>query len=173
MTPYGGVVPRPHADKLERWKQTEYLASACETGEVVLHKAGQTELDGFLTRFSLPARSVRFDPRGKRAVVTSDEVIAKVIDVKEPTKIQLLTGHSRSIREASWSPDGHFVVRGKGRQKESRGHSRCADFFPGTLHAPQTTSSVDGQIRVWQLDSGTEPTCVQVLDGLIKAENAE
>ncbi|KWU42267.1 hypothetical protein RHOSPDRAFT_36216 [Rhodotorula sp. JG-1b] len=124
---------------------TEYLASACETGEVVLHKAGQTELDGFLTRFSLPARSVRFDPRGKRAVVTSDEVIAKVIDVKEPTKIQLLTGHSRSIREASWSPDGHFV----------------------------TTSSVDGQIRVWQLDSGTEPTCVQVLDGLIKAENAE
>jgi chromosome transmission fidelity protein 4 len=37
----------------------------------------------------------------------------------------------------------------------------------------QTTSSVDGQIRVWQLDSGTEPTCVQVLDGLIKAENAE
>ncbi|GAA5860215.1 hypothetical protein JCM3774_000346 [Rhodotorula dairenensis] len=123
----------------------EYLASACETGEVVLHKAGQTDLDGFLTRFSLPARSVRFDPRGKRAVVTSDEVIAKVIDVQEPTKIQLLTGHSRSIREASWSPDGHFV----------------------------TTSSVDGQIRVWQLDSGTEPTCVQVLDGLIKAENAE
>ncbi|GAA5991557.1 hypothetical protein JCM10908_005761 [Rhodotorula pacifica] len=124
---------------------SEYLASACETGEVILHKAGQTELDGFLTRFSLPARSVRFDPRGKRAVVTSDEVIAKVIAVKEPTKIQLLTGHSRSIREASWSPDGHFV----------------------------TTSSVDGQIRVWQLDSGTEPTCVQVLDGLIKAENAE
>lgn len=91
--------------------QNEYLASAGETGEVVLHKAGQTELDGFLTRFSLPARSVRFDPRGKRAVVTSDEVIAKVIDVKEPTKIQLLTGHSRSVREASWSPDGHFVVR--------------------------------------------------------------
>ena len=95
----------------ERRQQSEYLASACETGEVVLHKAGQTELDGFLTRFYLPARSVSFDPRGKRAVVTSDEVIAKVIDVKEPTKIQLLTGHSRSIREASWSPDGHFVVR--------------------------------------------------------------
>lgn len=42
-----------------------------------------------------------------------------------------------------------------------------------TVPVPQTTSSVDGQIRVWQLDSGTEPTCVQVLDGLIKAENAE
>ncbi|GAA5997099.1 chromatin-binding protein CTF4 [Rhodotorula paludigena] len=123
----------------------EYLVSASETGQVVLHKAGTTELEGFLTRFSLPARSVRFDPRGKRAVVTSDEVIAKVIDVKDTTKVQILTGHSRSIREASWSPDGQFV----------------------------TTSSVDGSIRVWQLDAGTEPTCVQVIDGLITAEDAD
>ena len=37
----------------------------------------------------------------------------------------------------------------------------------------QTTSSVDGTIRVWQLDAGTEPTCVQVIDGLITAEDAE
>ncbi|BGP21985.1 chromosome segregation protein [Rhodotorula toruloides] len=124
---------------------TEYLCSASESGQVVLHKAGKTDLDGFLTRFSLPARSVRFDPRGKRAVVTSDEVIAKVVDVKEPTKVQILTGHARSIREASWSPDGQLV----------------------------TTSSTDGQIRVWQLDGGTEPTCIQVLDGLIKAEDAD
>ncbi|EGU12777.1 hypothetical protein RTG_00795 [Rhodotorula toruloides ATCC 204091] len=124
---------------------TEYLCSASESGQVVLHQAGKTDLDGFLTRFSLPARSVRFDPRGRRAVVTSDEVIAKVVDVKEPTKVQILTGHARSIREASWSPDGQLV----------------------------TTSSTDGQIRVWQLDGGTEPTCIQVLDGLIKAEDAD
>ncbi|KAL7344441.1 hypothetical protein BJY59DRAFT_718629 [Rhodotorula toruloides] len=124
---------------------TEYLCSASESGQVVLHQAGKTDLDGFLTRFSLPARSVRFDPRGKRAVVTSDEVIAKVVDVKEPTKVQILTGHARSIREASWSPDGQLV----------------------------TTSSTDGQIRVWQLDGGTEPTCIQVLDGLIKAEDVD
>lgn len=91
--------------------QNELVVSASESGQVVLHKAGSTDLEGFLTRFSLPARSVRFDPRGRRAVVTSDEVIAKVIDVKDTTKVQLLTGHSRSIREASWSPDGQFVVR--------------------------------------------------------------
>ncbi|GAA5892198.1 hypothetical protein JCM8208_001474 [Rhodotorula glutinis] len=123
----------------------DLFASASESGQVVLHKAGSTNLEGYLTRFSLPARSVRFDPRGKRAVVTSDEVIAKVIDVKDTTKVQILTGHSRSIREASWSPDGQFV----------------------------TTSSVDGTIRVWQLDAGTEPTCVQVIDGLITAEDAD
>ncbi|GAA5937684.1 hypothetical protein JCM3775_002099 [Rhodotorula graminis] len=123
----------------------DLFASASESGQVVLHEAGSTDLEGFLTRFSLPARSVRFDPRGKRAVVTSDEVIAKVIDVKDKTKVQVLTGHSRSIREASWSPDGQFV----------------------------TTSSVDGTIRVWQLDAGTEPTCVQVIDGIITAEDAD
>lgn len=43
-----------------------------------------------------------------------------------------------------------------------------ADISP-----PQTTSSTDGQIRVWKLDSGTEPTCLQVLDGLIKADESE
>ncbi|GAA5830484.1 hypothetical protein JCM11251_002486 [Rhodosporidiobolus azoricus] len=122
----------------------DFICSASESGQVVLHQAGTTEFEGFLTRFSCPARSVRFDAKGKRAVVTSDEIIAKVIDVKDTAKVQILTGHSRSIREASWSPDGHFV----------------------------TTSSVDGSIRVWQLDSGTEPTCVQVIDGLITAEEA-
>ncbi|GAA5971259.1 hypothetical protein JCM11641_008285 [Rhodosporidiobolus odoratus] len=123
----------------------DYLCSASESGQVVLHKAGTSEFEGFLTRFSLSARSVRFDPKGKRAVVTSDELIAKVVDAKDPTRVQMLTGHSRSIREASWSPDGQLV----------------------------TTSSVDGSIRVWQLDAGTEPTCVQVIEGLIKAENPE
>ncbi|BGP13072.1 DNA polymerase alpha accessory factor Mcl1 [Rhodosporidiobolus nylandii] len=123
----------------------EYLCSASESGQVVLHKAGTDEFEGFLTRFSLPARSVRFDAKGKRVVVTSDEIIAKVVDAKDPTKVQMLTGHSRSIREASWSPDGQLV----------------------------TTSSVDGSIRVWQLDAGTEPTCVQVIEGLIKAEESD
>jgi WD40 repeat protein len=39
------------------------------------------------------------------------EIIAKVIDIKDTTKVQILTGHTRSIREASWSPDGQLVVR--------------------------------------------------------------
>ncbi|GAA5856457.1 hypothetical protein JCM8547_008753 [Rhodosporidiobolus lusitaniae] len=122
----------------------DYLCSASESGYVVFHKAGTIDYEGNLTRFSLPARSVRFDAKGKRAVVTSDEILAKVIDVKDPSNVRLLTGHSHSVREASWSPDGQIV----------------------------TTSSTDGQIRVWQLD-GTEPTCVQVIDRLIKQEDSD
>ncbi|GAA5900425.1 hypothetical protein JCM6882_001243 [Rhodosporidiobolus microsporus] len=146
-----GEAPEPviidyHQDAVVSLSATnDFLCSASESGQVVLHKAGTTEFEGFVTRFSLPARSVRFDAKGKRVVVTSDEIIAKVIDAKDPTRVQMLTGHSRSIREASWSPDGQFV----------------------------TTSSVDGSIRVWQLDGGTEPTCVQVIDGLIKAEESD
>lgn len=81
--------------------------------------------------------------------------------------MQILTGHSRSIREASWSPDGQFVVRPVPRSIDTRAVRLML------MACPQTTSSVDGMIRVWQLDAGTEPTCVHVIDGLIPAEDAE
>ncbi|GAA5861876.1 hypothetical protein JCM1840_006861 [Sporobolomyces johnsonii] len=123
----------------------EYFCSTCESGQVALHKAGSKDLEGLVTRCSFPARSARFDPKGKRIAVTSDEIIVKVVDVKDTTKVQLLTGHKQSVREATWSPDGALL----------------------------TTCSTDGQIRVWQLDGGTEPTCIQAIDGLIKAEDAD
>ncbi|GAA6064056.1 hypothetical protein JCM10212_006792 [Sporobolomyces blumeae] len=122
--------------------------SSSEAGQVVVFKAGSKNLeDGFklLTRFSFPARSVRFDPKGKRIACTADDVIVKVVDVEDPTKVQLLTGHKQPVREASWSPSGSMI----------------------------TTSSTDGQVRVWKLDGGTEATCLQVLDGLVKADDPE
>ncbi|GAA6007939.1 hypothetical protein JCM11491_006549 [Sporobolomyces phaffii] len=127
----------------------EFWCSSSESGQVVLFKAGSKDVeDGFklVTRFSFPARSVRVDPKGgKRVACTADDVIVKIVNTDDTSKVQILAGHKQPVREASWSPDGNYL----------------------------TTSSTDGQIRVWKLDSGTEPTCLQVLDGLIKAEEAD
>ncbi|ORY88650.1 hypothetical protein BCR35DRAFT_350884 [Leucosporidium creatinivorum] len=85
-----------------------------------------------------------FRPQGKRIAVASDELIVKVIDAKDPLKVQLLPGHKKAVREATWSPDGSMLA----------------------------TSGSDGQIRIWEL-KGAEPTCIHVLDGIISAADPE
>jgi len=37
-------------------------------------------------------------------------LIVKVVDASDPLKIQLLAGHKRPVRAASWSPDGNHIV---------------------------------------------------------------
>ncbi|SCV67357.1 BQ2448_6003 [Microbotryum intermedium] len=120
----------------------EFMCSANESGAVVLHRHGvTTEMDSILTRCNAPVRSARFDPKGKKVAVASDDLIVKVVDINDPINgIQLLPGHRKGVREATWSPDGQLL----------------------------TTSGQDGQIRVWDLTSGSEPTCIQTLEGVIE-----
>ncbi|SCZ96534.1 BZ3500_MvSof-1268-A1-R1_Chr8-2g10273 [Microbotryum saponariae] len=120
----------------------DFVCSANESGLVVLHRHGViTEIDSILTRCSEPVRSARFDPKGQKIAVASDELIVKVIDINDPVNgIQLLPGHRKGVREATWSPDGQLL----------------------------TTSGQDGQIRVWDFTSGSEPTCIQTLEGVIE-----
>lgn len=39
------------------------------------------------------------------------ELIVKIIDVQDPLKVQLLAGHSKAVRSATWSPNGNYLVR--------------------------------------------------------------
>jgi chromosome transmission fidelity protein 4 len=47
---------------------------------------------------------------GADAWAGGSELIVKVIDVKDPLKVQLLAGHKKAVREATWSPDGSLLV---------------------------------------------------------------
>ncbi|KAM0787097.1 hypothetical protein ACM66B_006353 [Microbotryomycetes sp. NB124-2] len=133
---------------------SEYICSGGESGIVALHKVAPVPEDdkdqdpnGFvslLTRCSFPVRCIKFDAKGKRVAVASDELIVKVIDVNDSTKVQLLTGHKQPVRQVTWSPDGAFI----------------------------TTATSDGAIRVWDMNS-SEPTCIQVLEDLITAAEAD
>ncbi|KAK4056106.1 DNA polymerase alpha accessory factor Mcl1 [Microbotryomycetes sp. JL221] len=129
------------------------VCTGSESGGVALHKvAVQQPEDGskaddfvdLLTRCSFPIRSVKFDPKGKRVAVASDELIVKVIDAEDPTKIQLLSGHKKGVRQVTWSPDGALI----------------------------TTSTSDGVIRVWDVNNG-EASCIQVLEDIVKAAEPE
>ncbi|PWN20570.1 hypothetical protein BCV69DRAFT_299053 [Microstroma glucosiphilum] len=99
-------------------------------------------LSGILTRTSLPTRCVALEKaypsdKSPRAAICSDELIVKIVDVEDNKRVHLLTGHSRAVRAASWSPRAPTLV----------------------------TSSCDGTARVWDC-STTEPGCTKVLEHL-------
>ncbi|KAM6502156.1 hypothetical protein JOM56_002133 [Amanita muscaria] len=58
----------------------------------------------------IPVRDVAIDPKGKRAVVVSDDVTAKVIDLEDPLRVYELKGHQRGVRRATWHPSLPLIV---------------------------------------------------------------
>ena len=46
-------------------------------------------------------------------LLSLSEACAKIIDVRDTSKIQILEGHTKAIRALTWSPSGQYVVRNK------------------------------------------------------------
>ncbi|KAK4704612.1 chromosome transmission fidelity protein 4, partial [Phenoliferia sp. Uapishka_3] len=118
----------------------EFWCASSEDGQVKVMTAGKEELARALTRCTLPARSARFDHKGKWIAVASDEVLIKVVNSTNPMQAFVLTGHKKGVRDATWSPDDTLV----------------------------TSTDQDGELRVWEIGGG-EPTCIQVFENLVFA----
>ncbi|KAK2467874.1 hypothetical protein APHAL10511_000169 [Amanita phalloides] len=88
----------------------------------------------------IPIRDVAIDPRGKRVVVSSDDVVAKVIDVEDSMRVCELKGHQRGIRRATWHPSLPLI----------------------------TTCGSDGKIIAWDV-SADEPKIEATMEGVIPA----
>lgn len=124
---------------------SKYLVTASEDGAVRLYQhALQSEDDPqkattcirIVRREVLPVRCVSLEraTESPRAAICSDELIIRVANVEDPRQITLLTGHTRGVRAASWSPILPLLVS-------------CGS---------------DGDIRVWDMSS-TEGSCVKVI----------
>lgn len=86
-------------------------------------------------------RCVKFGYHGRKLAVGSDEMVVKVIDTRDTTKVQQLAGHEAAVRGLAWNPDGTLLV----------------------------TSSCDGSMRVWDMssDETLEPSCVKEIKDVI------
>ncbi|GAC92480.1 hypothetical protein PHSY_000033 [Pseudozyma hubeiensis SY62] len=161
--PLPGVEPHLIEDATEPVTSLDadgrFLVTASEDGSVRLYRhhpidaegnpTSPTVLQSLLRRESLPLRCValeRFVKNGKspRVAVCSDELIVKIIDVEDPRRIQLLDGHNRGLRSASWSPVAPLLV----------------------------TCSTDGVARVTDL-SDVEPKFVKSIEGVLPITRAE
>lgn len=108
-----------------------------------------TDLVCLLARSSLAIRCVvleRAVSSGKtpRVAICSDELVVKVVDAGDPKRVQLLTGHARGLRAASWNPTQPQLL----------------------------TCSGDGSVKVWDL-STTEPVCLKTLDSILAISSSQ
>lgn len=133
----------------------DYLVTGGEDGSVRIYQhrgafsdddtqqSDPTNLVSIIARTSLPIRCVAIEkavPAGKtpRVAICSDDLSIKVVDAGNPARVQLLTGHSRGLRSASWHP----------------------------IKAQLATCSCDGSVKIWDV-STTEPECIKTLDSVM------
>ncbi|PKI83677.1 hypothetical protein MVES_002583 [Malassezia vespertilionis] len=129
-----------------------YLVTASEDGSVRLYdnQASGAEITPLriVRREVLPVRCAALEGKGRlgapRIAVCSDELIVRVVNADDPRSITLLTGHTRGVRAASWSP-----------------------VWPLLL-----TSGSDGDVRAWDM-SGNEPRSIKVLQNILPALRPE
>ncbi|KII92369.1 hypothetical protein PLICRDRAFT_102810 [Plicaturopsis crispa FD-325 SS-3] len=115
--------------------------SGCADSEVRRYVQGKAELDGLVTSaIGVAIRCVAVDPKGKRVAVTSDELAVKLIELEDTIKIELLNGHAKGVRRATWHPSGSLL----------------------------TTCGSDGKIIVWDVSDDT-PKQEKVIEGIIPA----
>lgn len=134
---------------------TKYLLTASEDGAVRLYRHAlpgendankATECIRIVRREVLPVRCAALEHAtdSPRAAICSDELIIRVANVDDPRQITLLTGHSRGVRGASWSPILPLLVS-------------CGS---------------DGDVRVWDLSSA-EGNCIKVISNQLPALRPE
>lgn len=68
----------------------------------------------------------------------------KIIDVRDPTKVSLLTDNVKPVRSAAWDPEGTFLV----------------------------TSGCDGKLKIYDT-TGSSPACVKIMEGIIGQTDVE
>lgn len=107
-----------------------------------------TDLVCLLARSSLSIRCVVLEKavaleKTPRVAICSDELVVKIVDAGDPKRVQLLTGHSRGLRAASWHP----------------------------LQPQLITTSCDGSVKVWDLSS-TEPACIKTIESVLPVSNS-
>ncbi|KAF8629176.1 hypothetical protein AX17_005761 [Amanita inopinata Kibby_2008] len=101
---------------------------------------GSTYEGDLIDTRGVPVRDLAIDTRGKRVVIASDDVVAKVVDLEDSMRVQELKGHQRGIRRATWHPSLPLI----------------------------TTCGSDGKIIVWDVSSN-EPKIEATLEGIIPA----
>ncbi|WVQ98084.1 hypothetical protein IAU59_005206 [Kwoniella sp. CBS 9459] len=121
------------------------LITASEDNIARIFSYPQNEFEGFLTRSSgVPIRWVSVDNVGERVAVCSDDLLVKIVHVKDTSRVSLLSDNVKSVRSATWDPSGKYL----------------------------TTASCDGKLKIYDT-SGSTPICLKIMEGIIASSESD
>ncbi|OCF45863.1 chromosome transmission fidelity protein 4 [Kwoniella heveanensis CBS 569] len=121
------------------------LITASEDNIARIFSYPQNEFEGFLTRSSgVPIRWVSVDNAGERVAVCSDDLLVKIVNVQDTTRVSLLSDNNKSVRSATWDPSGKYL----------------------------TTASCDGKLKIYDT-SGSTPICLKIMEGIIASSESD
>lgn len=81
----------------------DHMITGCEDGTTRRFSYPANEFEGNVSRSSgVSVRWLSVDRTGEKVAVCSDDLLVKVINIRDPTQIIVLPGLSRPVRSATW-----------------------------------------------------------------------
>ncbi|KAF2156030.1 WD40 repeat-like protein [Myriangium duriaei CBS 260.36] len=117
----------------------DFFITGAEDGSVCKYSLATNSLDEILLRSTLPIRDIAISPDGLWVAVASDELVVKMVNVGDMTKVIQLKDQKRPVKHVSFDPSGSLVA----------------------------VSCSDGNVYVYSISS-EQPQMIQKIDGLVK-----
>lgn len=122
----------------------DFFIVGSEDGTVTKYSLHTNKLDQVLTRCTLPIRDIAISPDGNWAAVASDELVVKVVNTQDMTRVLYLREQSKPAKHLTFDKSGTTLA----------------------------VSCSDGAVYMYSLSS-EEPKLLKKLDGLIKSLETE
>ncbi|KAF4556876.1 Mcl1-like protein [Elsinoe fawcettii] len=122
----------------------DFFITGSEDGHVCKYSLETHSLDEILLRTTLPVRDVAISPDGLWAAVASDELVVKMVNIRDMTQVLQLKEQTKPVKHVSFDHSGsHLAV-----------------------------SCSDGIVYVYSVSS-EQPKLVKKLDGIVKMLETE
>ncbi|KAF2197933.1 WD40 repeat-like protein [Delitschia confertaspora ATCC 74209] len=121
-----------------------FFITGSEDGTVCKYSLENNKLEEVLVRTSLPVRDIALSPDGNWVAVASDELVVKVVNTQDMTKILYLRDQTRSVKHVSFDTSGTYLA----------------------------VSCTDGRILIYSLSS-EQPEMIKQLEGMIKSIDSD
>ncbi|KAF2840400.1 putative chromosome segregation protein [Patellaria atrata CBS 101060] len=122
----------------------DFFVTGSDDGTVCKYSLETNSLDEILVRCSVAVRDVALSPDGNWVAVASDELVVKVVNTNDMTRVIYLRDQPRSVKHVSFDPSGTYL----------------------------TASCTDGVVYVYSLSS-EQPKLVRKVDDLIRSLEPE
>ncbi|GAB7357404.1 hypothetical protein MBLNU459_g8339t1 [Dothideomycetes sp. NU459] len=135
----------------------DFFVAGSEDGSVCKYSLTSNALDEVLVRSTLPVRDIALSPDNLWAAVATDELVVKVVNTQDMTRVLYLREQSKPVKHVSFDHSGSILA------------VSCADgivsLYSLSSEEPQLVKKLDGLIKVLETDSRTSSKIIWHPDG--------